>query len=510
MKNKNLFVLTLIILVFIEIISFNGFLVPVINYIGFFIIFLTTVVLSWRKIEFGLLIALVELIISSKGYLFYFNYNEHLISIRIAIWFAVMFVWSIKLFIKFSKNLKILDQSYDLGYAKFGVWQQYLYKKNVLQNLFYTLLVFIIFGIINGFLNHNQLKNIFFDFNGWLYFLYIFPVLDIIKIKNLKNFYIIFFSVITWLCLKTFLFLYIFSHSFLINGQIYKWIRTSGVGEITQMSNGFSRVFLQSHIFVVVAFFIISFLSINFFKQKQKKEFLLSILFLSILIAVNLISFSRSNWAGIIVGIFIFFILSIFIHGWKKIWIPILTQLVSVILGLLIITIIVKFPFPQAGTEFNASKMIKNRASEITTEAGVSSRWNLLSPLFGEIKQYSIFGKGFGSTITYISNDPRIREKNSDGIYTTYAFEWGLLDIWLKIGLFGLLIYIAIIFNIIYNLLKQSLKDKKNISKNNLINLGIAVSLIVLFVINIFSPYLNHPLGIGIILLSWVCREIPD
>ena len=496
MKNKNLFVLTLIILAFVEIISFNGFLVPVINYIGFFIIFLTTVILAWHKIEFGLLIALVELIISSKGYLFYFNYNEHLISIRIAIWFAVMFVWSIKLFIKFFKKQQI--------------FKNLLHKKNILQNLFYTLLVFIIFGIINGFLNHNQLKNIFFDFNGWLYFLYIFPVLDIIKIKNLKNFYIIFFSAITWLCLKTFLFLYIFSHSFLINGQIYKWIRTSGVGEITQMSNGFSRVFLQSHIFVVVAFFIISFLSINFFKQKQKKEFLLSVLFLSILIAVNLISFSRSNWAGIVVGIFIFFILSIFIYGWKKIWIPILTQLASVILALLIITIIVKFPFPQAGTEFNASKMIKNRASEITTEAGVSSRWNLLPPLFDEIKQYPIIGKGFGSTITYISNDPRVREKNLDGIYTTYAFEWGLLDIWLKIGLFGLLIYIAIIFNIIYNLLKQSLKDKKNISKNNLINLGIAVILIVLFVINIFSPYLNHPLGIGIILLSWVCHEMPD
>ncbi len=496
MKNKNLFVLTLIILAFVETISFNGFLAPIINYIGFFIIFLATIIFAWRKIEFGLLIALLELIISSKGYLFYFNYNEHLISIRIAIWFAVMFVWSIKLFIKFLKKQQ--------------VFKNLFYKKNILQNLFYALLIFIIFGIINGFLNHNQLKNIFFDFNGWLYFLYIFPVLDIIKTKKLKNFYIIFFSSITWLCVKTFLFLYIFSHSFLINGQIYKWIRTSGVGEITQMSNGFSRVFLQSHIFVVVAFFIISFLSINFFKQKQKKEFLLSVLFLSILIAVNLISFSRSNWAGIIVGIFIFFILSIFIYGWKKIWIPILTQLASGILALLIITIIVKFPFPQAGIEFNASKMIKNRASEIRTEAGVSSRWNLLPPLFDEIKKAPIIGKGFGSTVTYISNDPRVREKKSDGIYTTYAFEWGLLDIWLKIGLFGLLIYIAIIFSTIYNLLKQSLKDKKNISKNNLINLGIVVSLIVLFVINIFSPYLNHPLGIGIILLSLVCYKMLD
>ena len=160
---------------------------------------------------------------------------------------------------------------------------------------------------------------------------------------------------------------------------------------------------------------------------------------------------------------------------------------------------IVKFPIPQSGANFNASKIIKDRASQITTEAGVSSRWNLLPPLFSEIKKAPIIGKGFGTTITYISNDPRVREKNSDGIYTTYAFEWGLLDIWLKIGLFGLLIYIFIIINII----KKLLESKKNISQNNLINIGIAVSLIVLFVINIFSPYLNHPLGIGIILLSY-------
>ena len=54
-------------------------------------------------------------------------------------------------------------------------------------------------------------------------------------------------------------------------------------------------------------------------------------------------------------------------------------------------------------------------------------------------------GRGFGATVTYQTRDPRILADNGSGEYTTYAFEWGWLDIWLKLGIFGLAAYFLLI-----------------------------------------------------------------
>ena len=88
-----------------------------------------------------------------------------------------------------------------------------------------------------------------------------------------------------------------------------------------------------------------------------------------------------------------------------------------------------------------------------------------------------------------MSDDPRIvpTTANGSGEFTTYAFEWGYLDMILKFGILGTLIYLILIFKVLKKLF--------------VINLGFALGLIALLVINIFSPYLNHPLGIGFVIL---------
>ena len=57
----------------------------------------------------------------------------------------------------------------------------------------------------------------------------------------------------------------------------------------------------------------------------------------------------------------------------------------------------------------------------------------------------------------------------------------------LKFGLLGTLIYLILVFKILKKLFK--------------VNLGFALALIILLIVNIFSPYLNHPLGIGFVIL---------
>ena len=143
-----------------------------------------------------------------------------------------------------------------------------------------------------------------------------------------------------------------------------------------------------------------------------------------------------------------------------------------------------------------SGNLVADRFKNLQTEAAGQSRLNQLEPLTEGILQKPILGHGFGKTLTYKSNDPRVLEKHPDGLYTTYAFEWGYLDIALKVGVVGLLIYLALIGYLSYRGIRNY-----ELGIMNIINIGLLAGLVALGVTNIFSPYLNHPLGIGYIML---------
>ena len=548
-----------------ELVSLVGFLIPEINALAFFAIIAFTLVAAMISLELGLLILFTELFIGSKGQLFFFEANGVLISVRIALWLIIMSVWAgkfLNLYFKKEINLSKIKK---------------ILKINFLFSYFLIFLFFIVWGVINGFINNNSFNNIFFDANAWLYFLLIFPVftLSLIEPKyNHKKFKInlsaIFLASIIWLSLKTLILLYFFSHNIIgVVEPLYRWVRTSGVGEITNMDSGFSRIFFQSHIFVLIGiFFVITraikskichreeerqrrrgdpvfyrFVSRLLLRLPADRNDIAIVGLLCLLFATTIISFSRSNWLGLIVGLLVFFILIFYnlraschceaegrgnpvkyAHitrllrrfappsysedrrndkvncearestlGYNKILQTTLIIFLSAIFSLILIVGIIKFPIPTPGAGFSAS-FISERAMQISGEAGVSSRWALLPELLGEIKKAPLLGAGFGATVSYKSSDPRVLEQNPDGIYTTYAFEWGWLDIWLKLGLLGLSAYLALIIMIFVLAL-----DK--IKKQDMAAWGLILGLIVISVVSFFSPYLNHPLGIGYVIL---------
>ena len=91
--NKNLFKLTFIFLVFVELLSFFGWLLPEFGIVCFFVILLLTLILSLKNLEYGLYILFAELFIGSKGYLFSLEIGEALVSIRIGLFLIVMAVF---------------------------------------------------------------------------------------------------------------------------------------------------------------------------------------------------------------------------------------------------------------------------------------------------------------------------------------------------------------------------------------------------------------------------------
>lgn len=488
-----IFKISFLLVLITEMASFCGYFLPLVNSLSFFIILLAVFFLAVFKLEYGFFILLAELFVGSKGYLFYFEIFDKTISIRVALWLAIMAVWFAKILIESLKKKKL-----ELSFRNSSYFAYFI--------IFFLL---IAFGIINGFMHKNNLSNLFFDFNGWLYLTLLFPSYDLImksKDKIIESIMEVFTASVAWLSIKSLLLVYIFAH---FSGgtvlEIYRWVRTSGVGEITLIKGGFYRVFFQSHIFLIAAFFffviLMVFLNGRLSIKKQLPEYLLLLLVAS----VNVINFSRSNWLGLAFGIVILFIFILFLKDWEKIKNALYLISTSFLLSALIIIAIVKFPFPKAIGGFSASDLFADRASNLTEEAGVSSRWSLLPELWKEIRTAPIFGKGYGATVTYKSSDPRVLEKNPGGLYTTYAFEWGWLDVWLKFGFVGLLFYSVFILKVyIFDNYKYFFKRNKTgvYSLNDIIVISFSLSMIVIASVSFFSPYLNHPLGLGYMVIS--------
>ena len=283
-----------------------------------------------------------------------------------------------------------------------------------------------------------------------------------------------------------------FSHNAYLLQDLYSWTRDYNLGEITDMSNGLYRIFFQSQIFIVLAWI---FFSVQFIRSKNRKSKIYLFIFLSFLSSVLILSFSRSFWVGVALCLVLVLFLLSLKFSFKKLIKYFSFTLLSLIAGFLIMFITIKFPCPNNEAQFGLESL-SSRANIVKKESAISSRWALLEEIKKDLFNNFFLGRGFGARLEYKSSDPRVLEHTADGLYSSYAFEWGWLDIWLKLGLLGVLSYIILLLAILKKLYLDFWKNK------NMISLGLGAGIVVLIIVNFFTPYLNHPLGIGFIILS--------
>ena len=170
----------------------------------------------------------------------------------------------------------------------------------------------------------------------------------------------------------------------------------------------------------------------------------------------------------------------------------------SCVVALIILLVTTYFPFPKP-ISIDFLSAFKDRLTDLS-EAAVRSRWDLVQPLWAAVAQHPLLGSGFGSTVTYHSSDPRAVALSVNGMFTTFTFEWGYLDIWLKLGLFGLVMYIALLGSILWRGWSTIDKMFSPFAISHLPH-AFTLGLLVLAVVHFFSPYLNHPLGIVYVVL---------
>jgi O-antigen ligase len=160
------------------------------------------------------------------------------------------------------------------------------------------------------------------------------------------------------------------------------------------------------------------------------------------------------------------------------------------IVALALIFIVIAFPIPHVDYA-SLKDLFGSRIS--TSDAAAASRWSLFPVVATKITQAPIFGHGFGATITYASKDPRILAQGKGGLITTYAFEWGWLEHWVKMGIFGVLAMAYLVWRLFRRFLTSSQPDWVRYAGTAII-IGLAV-------VHFLTPYLNHPLGFGILLI---------
>jgi len=468
--NKKSIFLIIALFLFLDLLSFFSFFNLKVNTLIFFLIIIITIVLSSYRLKWGIYLLWGELLINSMGQIFFFEISGFRISIRIALWSVVLIISLIKILRGGLKNFSLKNIPYFKPLA--------------------FLALFIFLALIQG-LIRNDAIDVFFDFNAWLYFLSIIPIWQVIstmKEEERKSFYydivLIFLAAVLFLSLKSLLLLFCFSHNLDFISSLYYWSRDYRLGEITAMEGGFYRIFLQAQIFIALAWVII--LSL---REKMKAGLWLGIL--SFLSSALILSFSRSFWLA---GALSFVILLVIQIRKRKINLALKTffgTILSLVLGFCLVWLVVKIPIYTSSAQFNLAQLSDRAKISDSEEAAISSRWNLLAVMGDDLKQHFFSGRGFGARLEYHSNDPRV-----EGSYSTYAFEWGWLDVLLKLGLLGFIsyLYLVLIF------LKDKLKNGSSVA------LAFALSLFFLVTVNFFTPYLNHPLGIGyLIFLILLC-----
>lgn len=349
--------------------------------------------------------------------------------------------------------------------------------------VYLILVLTVLYGALRGFALGQPF--VLADANSWGVLLLAFPMYQLIRQNEEEVLRPLLTALAVGLAVNaglSFLLFYVYSHDTgAIQVPVYLFIRRSGIGEITRIfaDGSLYRVFLQSQIYWVLAFVVALFAN----KTLAKK---LRLGLLSVGTAIIIISLSRSFFLGIgaAIGVWVLSMAAdaIRLKNTKESLMNVSWTAVAGVSGLVLIAILAFFPIPPSKNGALDDAFL-NRFD--TGEAAAQSRWVLLPALTTEIAKNPILGSGFGETVTYKSADPRVIATGKE--YTTYAFEWGWHDLWLKLGA-GVLVVLAWLLFVASEIRKAKIEpDLKR---------GLIAAILALIVIHAFTPYVNHPLGI--------------
>lgn len=454
----------LCIAVMLEILSLTTIFNPFANTIACLGLGVLMCVVACKRPHAAMAALALELVLGSKGYALQIGGWPSHISIRIVLTAAFLCGW----FLNAVKS----------GHVLWSIKQVFSHKSVI------TLFALVAFAIVRGYAHGYQ--DWLADANAWFALVLIVPVIDISERyreklrQHIVPALIVGFFVLAVMTLGL---EFIFSHQFPYSAQLYLWVRRTGLGEITKLAGSFYRIFFQSHVYMIPAWIFAA--SHLVYKENQLKNF--NRLVLGLASGVLFLSMSRSFVLGFVAGAGMLCLL--FLQQKKLSLHKIGTIVSSSVLGGICALVLIIVPVPGVGS-ISPFEVLDTRLND----AAAQSRWELLPALWKKIQQAPMMGHGFGATVTYRTFDPRIVESGNAASYTTYAFEWGWLEQWVKFGILG----IPVLLWVLISLMRRVWKSNEEMW----IRVSALSSIVALATLHVFTPYLNHPLGFLFLFLS--------
>lgn len=458
---------SLLIMLLLEGLSLLAFVYPVLNLPLLVFLGLLTLWFAWRRPEWGIYILFGELFIGSRGHLLDYHFGPVKISLRFVIFIAIFLVWLIG-------SLRAPRDFFPQHY-----WRE-------LPKTFSLLWLVILWGIARGVLAHNGLANVYSDVSAYWYWA-ILPVAlaSISSRAAIADLLEILGAAVTVVAIQTLGLFVWFAYGFAGAATLYHWIIAQNFGEITGVVGMASRIFLASQFYALVGIFIFA------LTKKRVRWIILAAAVLSVVL-----SLSRSFWlGGAGAGAFVLLIYLLYNRkGLKE-----LIKIAFLVAFLAVLEIGVLYLATSFGPG-RLSQAVTSRIGNPAQEAAGGARLLLLPELLRQVRSHAIFGAGFGRVVAYSSYLPdRVTAQNPSGNIANYRFEWGYLDILLKFGAIGFLVYLFFVAEIFargWRLLKNP--------QEFFSAAGWLAGLVALLILHITTPYLNHPLGIGFLILAFL------
>lgn len=454
----------------------------VLSLVALGVVFAATAAVSWCSLAAGLCVAFAEIMVGGHGHLLEAAVGGMSVSVRMAVFAAVMGVWLVQLV---------------RGRVR-PVWQPY-------RDVPFAILgLAVAVGTLVGFVQHAP-ANVFDDMNGFLTLAYLLPLASLPWTNAQKRDLLqVLAASVVWIGVSTLALVYLFTHlpgKFL--GEVYAFVRDARLAEVTLLKEPtwfvqllpnpwYFRVFEPAHFFSMVMLFVL--IGARFILYRDGKMGWAARALFVLVAATFVASLSRSFMVGLAAGGFATtgFILFDRLRPFGRTLRHALQALVLFAVGAVAFWAVIAVPVPPQPDLRDAAFYREDTGYR---GGAVSSRWNLLWPMFDAIMDNPVVGAGFGKEVTFISDDQRIRDMNPSGAWTTYRFEWGYQDIWLKMGLLGLIGFIAYVICV-----TQAFVYTFRTQGHRWIAIGLFAGLVALFATHVFSPYLNHPIGLGYML----------
>lgn len=460
------------------------------------IIVVAAFMITQRSLVWGLAFAMLEIFVGGHGHMIDVSLGGTMLGIRQGIFLAVMAGTLYHIVVHRVRPTMVIER--DLPFV--------------------FLALAIVLGSLIGFVHH-PFGDVFDDMNSYATFAYVLPLSMIVWTQEAKRVLLWTFALgATWVAMSSLILLFAFTH-LEVQGiwALYGFVRDARLAEVTLLSGPawlvnllptgpwYFRVFEQGQ-FTVMMFTLLLCGALVFVARDWKTRLWIAAP-LALMAAVDIGGQSRSFWLGLLFSASVLGLVSLRERvGFREICRMKAVGTLALVVALLGLWMLVVSPIP-ARPDLTKSSYYKGQ-NDPTRDLAVSSRWNLLGPMMTEIGRDPLWGSGFGTTVTFLSDDPRLKAINETGEWTTYRFEWGYQDIWLKMGIPGLLAFLFFLATI----LRAAYRSVVDREETRWISVSLACGILALFVTHIFSPYLNHPLGLGFMLFvlpffSWKTND---